>query len=397
LSSKPVLVAALSGRALGASARRAGFVPFVVDAFGDEDTRARADVYRGLPAATHEGFRARTLIPILKALAAAAGEPPVGLVLGSGFEDTPKLVATLARRFMLLGSDAPAIARAKDPATFFPLLDTLSIPHPETSTAPPSNPEGWLSKRIGGSGGAHVLRCSAVGPRAGRYYQRRIAGEPVSLLAVAQSGHLAIVGFSRQWTVGTEPRPYRYAGAVGPAELEAATMERMAAAAERVSAELRLVGLVSFDFLVTERAPFLLEVNPRPGATLDVFDDAAGSLFAAHVAACRGEPFTLPPPPSGARAAGILYADRGALTPALSPWPDWTADRPMPGTRIPHHRPVATAFAAGESAQAAEHNCRRRLDELALMLYGRAPDTEQNNAKTYRPRRERVGAGSQAR
>ncbi len=169
----------------------------------------------------------------------------------------------------------------------------------------------------------------------------------------------------------------------------------MTAAAGAVSGALGLVGLVSFDFLLAGGVPYLLEVNPRPSATLDIFDDPSGALFAAHVAACRGEAFTLPPlPEPGARAAGILYADQGTLTPALPAWPAWTADRPMPGIRIPRHRPIATVLAAGETTAAAKHNCRRRLDELALMLYGRAPDTERNNAKTDRPRPERVGASS---
>jgi uncharacterized protein len=391
---KHVLVAALSGRALGACARRAGFTPLIVDAFGDEDTRASARAYRGLPEAIREGFRARVLIPALEALAAEAPEPPVGLVLGSGFEDTPKLIAALARRFRLLGNDAATIARTKDPAAFFPLLDTLAVAHPETSLSPPSDPEEWLSKRIGGSGGAHVIGCSAAAPRAGRYYQRRIAGDPVSLLAVAQRDRLAIAGFTRQWTVGTAPRPYRYGGAVGPAHFNAKVEARMIATAETVSSALGLIGLVSFDFLLADGISFLLEVNPRPGATLDLLDDDQGALFTAHLAACQGGVDPLPLPPSGARAAAILYADQGPLVAEVSQWPAWTADRPGPGTRIPRHRPVATVFADGDTATAAELNCRGRLDELALMLYGRAPDTERNNAKTHRPRRERVGASS---
>ncbi len=395
---RSVLVAALSGRALAASARRAGFDPVVVDAFGDADTRASAAAYHCLPEATRAGFRGRSLIAALQALAARAEQPPIGLVLGSGFEDTPKLVATLARRFPLLGNTADTIARAKDPTIFFPLLDTLAIPHPETRVSPPVQSGGWLSKRIGGSGGAHVIPCAAARSRRGRYYQRCLSGPPVSVLGVAGRGSLSVAGFSRQWTVGTEPRPYRYGGATGPAPLDPIVKERMTAAADALCGALHLVGLVSFDFLLAGNVPYLLEVNPRPGATLDVFDDQSGSLFAAHVAACRGEPFALAPlPTSGAKAAGILYADRGPLISAVPEWPSWTADRPMPGTRIPHHRPVATVLASGETAAAAEHNCRRRLDELALMLYGRATDTERQNAKTYRSRPERIGASSQAR
>ena len=171
----------------------------------------------------------------------------------------------------------------------------------------------------------------------------------------------------------------------------------MAAAAEGVSAALGLVGLVSFDFLLNGEEPFLLEVNPRPGATLDVFDDDSGSLFKSHIAACLGHETPPPAPMPGASAAGVLYAGEGPFTAPPLAWPEWTADRPCPGTRIPRYRPVATVAAAGETAAAAESNCRQRLEELAHMLYGRAGDTEHNDAKIRRPRSERFGASGQAR
>ena len=43
-------------------------------------------------------------------------------------------------------------------------------------------------------------------------------------------------------------------------------------------------------------AVWLIEVNPRPGATLDVFESDEGALFARHVAACEGR---LTPAPLG--------------------------------------------------------------------------------------------------
>jgi predicted ATP-grasp superfamily ATP-dependent carboligase len=398
LTEASVLIAALTGRALAGSARRVGFAPLVVDAFGDEDARASAAAFTRIGEVTRTGFRARPLLAALAALVEKAPSPPVGLVLGSGFEDTPKLVGTLARHYALIGNSGDAIARAKHPASFFPLLDRLGIAHPETRLDPPGDPEGWLSKRIGGSGGAHVLPCSAAKTNRGRYYQRRMEGTPVSLLAVAARGAFHLVGCSRQWTAGGAVRPYRYGGATGPAALGAATEARTTAAAEAVSHALDLVGLVSFDFLLANGVPYLLEVNPRPGATIDVFDDAKGSLFQAHLAGCRGLPVPLPAAPPGARAAGVVYAGAEALTVGSMPWPDWTADRPAPGTRIPSHRPVATVFADGADATQAEQNCRRRLDELAHMLYARAQNTERTHAaEVRRPGTERLDPSGQAR
>ncbi len=280
-------------RAVGPGACRlrpaCGFYPARGRCLRRRDMRETAGAFRCLGAAAHEGFRAGSLLPALRDLQRTAERAPVGLVLGSGFEDTPKLVATLAKNFTLLGTGADAIAQAKHPETFFPLLDRLDIAHPETRLDAPDTSEGWVSKRIGGSGGSHVLDVTPGTPTPGRYFQRRLEGSPASLLAVACGHELSIVGFSRQWAVGTGPRPYRYGGAAGPARLGEEIEARMAGAAWALNRAIGLTGLVSFDFLLNGEAPFLLEVNPRPGATLDVFDDAKGSLFAAHVAACLGQ------------------------------------------------------------------------------------------------------------
>lgn len=396
MSAPAVLIAALTARALTASARRAGFAPLVVDAFGDEDTRERAAAFTQLGEVTRVGFRARPLLAALEALAEKAPQPPVGLVLGSGFEDTPKLVATLARRFPLAGSSSEAIARAKHPASFFPLLDRLGIAHPETQLDPPHDPRGWLSKRIAASGGAHVLPCEVVKTHRGRYCQRHMDGVPVSLLAVAARGTMHVVGFSRQWTAGGAVRPYRYAGAAGPAVLGPAIEGPMTMAAQSLCRELSLVGLASFDFILENGIPYLLEVNPRPGATLDVFDDEGGALFQAHLDASQDRPVKLALPGT-ARATGVVYADAASLTVGSVHWPDWAADRPLPGTHVPRYRPVATVFAHGADATAAELNCRRRLDELAHMLYARAGNTERTYAEVHRPGTERLGPSGQAR
>jgi predicted ATP-grasp superfamily ATP-dependent carboligase len=133
------------------------------------------------------------------------------------------------------------------------------------------------------------------------------------------------------------------------------------------------VGLVSFDFLVLGDEASLLEVNPRPGASLEVLDDDQGSLFAAHTLACSGgdaatflkDRWT----PPVARAAAFLYADRGPVTVREIDWPSWTADRPRPGVVIGPHQPVATVLAEDTRVAVAEATCRERLGLLAEMLY----------------------------
>lgn len=373
MTGETVLIAAFSARALAASARRAGYRPLVVDCFGDLDTVALAHDSRCLPARVQVGFTTRPLLAALESLTAAAPTPPVGLVLGTGFECNPRLVARLGQHFRLIGNDAETIARAKDPRELFPLLDSLGIPHPETQLVAPSVSDGWLMKRIGGSGGLHVHRCPAEPrPDKRRYFQREASGEPISILGLVSDKSAAFAA-SRQWTSPLPRRPFRYGGAAGSLPLDPDLEARLIEMSLEASEALKLQGLVSFDYLVEDGTPALLEVNPRPGATLDVFDDASGTLFKAHVEASQGgDPAALLSAdwhPPVARAAAFLYADRGPLTAGVVDWPDWAADRPRPGSIIGAGEPLATVMAEGDDIDAVEAACFERLRKLETLLY----------------------------
>lgn len=312
-----------------------------------------------------------------KALEDLASEAngPVGLVLAAGLEDDSALIEELSARYRLLGSAPRTISRIKNPQEFFGALHELGIPHPETRLDPPAEPRGWLIKRTGGSGGTHVLPAPENGTRRkpGIYFQRMQPGEAVSVLGIVAKASTGFA-FSRQWTAPSPTQPYRYGGAVGSITIEPDVEGRMLDAALAVSAAFDLQGLVSFDFLVEGEDALLIEVNPRPGATLDVFDDDKGTLFQAHLVASEpgGDPAALMSAqwtPAPCRAAAYLYADRAPLEVPAVVWPSWTADRPAPGARIARHQPVATAFADAASPEEATELVKSRLAELEKLLY----------------------------
>lgn len=368
------LVVALSGRALAASAARAGYRVGVLDFFEDMDTQRLAAATARAPGTLRSGFGARALLEAAARLAPAG----VPLVYGSGFDRRSRLLARLARERQLLGN-APAVIRAiKSPAVFFGLLDRLGIPSPPTSLSPPADPRDWLAKRVGGAGGAHI-RPAETPARGEIYYQRRVDGVPLSALFLADGRTAAVVGFSEQW-----PSPdghggdYRYGGVAFPAALPEVQQVSIERAIRRLVAETGLVGVNSADMLLHTGGFVLLEVNPRPGASLDAFDLAHdASLFDLHVNACCGRlPARAPAARRGA-ASMVVYADCRLRAPSAAFWPDWAADRPHPGQLFRPGEPVCTATAMAEDAATARRLAVRRANELLALLkqsdYGSAP------------------------
>src|SRR5947209_18455866 len=94
-----VLIAAVSGRALAASARRAGFVALVADCFGDDDTLELAHAHARVSLDAGRGIDGAALRNALEQLAGT--HRPLGIVCGTGFEDRPYLLAWIAERWRL--------------------------------------------------------------------------------------------------------------------------------------------------------------------------------------------------------------------------------------------------------------------------------------------------------
>ncbi|MGA0531154.1 ATP-grasp domain-containing protein [Hansschlegelia sp. KR7-227] len=372
-----VAVVALSARALARSARRAGLRALAVDLFADADTCEHAALAVRSPAGRRGvRFTRAGLLATLKAHA------PEGLpvVFGAGLEHAPSLMAEIGRRHPIRGASPDTVARLKDPESFARLLSDLDVAHPRIRTGGGA-PRGheWLSKRAGASGGGHIR--SGVGhgrpTAAGRYLQERVPGRSISALFLADGRASRIVGFSEQWPDPTPRSPFRYGGAVGPVALPGPLVAEVARTLDGLVAATGLVGLASADLIVPDGAPgaafWVLEINPRPGATLDVFDQGAmPSLLGLHLDACSGRlPHALPEP-ACAYAAAVVYAERPVSTASL-PRPVWTADWPSCDETVPAGAPVCTIAAAGASPQAARALVSERRAALLTSIRAAQP------------------------
>jgi uncharacterized protein len=358
-----ILIAAFSGRAAAMAARRAGLVPLVADLFADADTRDVAAGVRQVAGDLEDGFDAGALLEALAELATEAVEPPIGLVYGAGFEDRPELLARIGERWLLLGNAPEAVAAVKHPWRLAETLAQLGVPHPDIMAVNGSPPPGWLMKRQGGAGGGHVGEVGR-GPRNDQLYaQRQVIGRAVSALFVSGARCTEIVGFSEQWTAPAPGRPFRFGGAVCPAELPDLLADALSEAVRKVAHAFALRGLNSADFLVGPDGWWLLEINPRPGATLDIFDTPDGALFRTHIQAVRGQDAPVPRSTFSARAMQVVYAPVNVRIPAIA-WPEWTADRPLPYQRVPSHGPLCTILATADSPCEARRLCLQRSNEI---------------------------------
>ncbi|MFD1701420.1 ATP-grasp domain-containing protein [Methylopila henanensis] len=379
-----VALIGLSTRALARSARRAGLAALALDLFADADTREHAAcVVRVRPRRRGVGLDPAALMAALEAHA-PAGLP---VVFGAGFEDATGLMAAVGRRHPIRGAAPETVRRLKDPFAFAALLRSLGVAHPDVADIRDlaNLPPGWLSKRVGGSGGAHIRSVDGRAVR-GRYAQARVAGSPFSALFLADGRRARVVAFSAQWADPTPAAPFRYGGAVGPLVLPPEREQAVAAMLDRLVAASGLVGLASADMIATgaDEAGFaLIEINPRPGATLDLFDHAPSpSLLAAHLTACDGRLPDAAPRPVDARAAAVVYAPHATTTAGVSR-PAWTADWPASQDLIPRGAPVCTALAAAATPEAARALVeRRRLALLAALpsVRGKAAPEPQDSA-----------------
>ena len=298
-----ILIAASSVRALAGAARRAGFRPLAADFFDDLDTRGLCAANRLVEGGLDAGFTEQHLIPALEAM--AEGEAPCGFVYGAGFEDRAELLEVVERRFPLFGNPPDVVRWVKDPLRLSQLCAALDIAHPEISKELPRVPNDqhlWLVKSTGGAGGCHVALAGEIRvPGEKNYYQRIAPGEPVSSLFLADGERVQVVGMSRQWAAPAPGEPFRFGGSLRPASLSPELERQLLHAAERLTAACKLRGLNSIDFLVAGGTYCLIEINPRPGATLDIFDDHGGALFA---------PISMPVLASCPRARSHLAAPR---------------------------------------------------------------------------------------
>ncbi len=330
-------VAALSARMLAEAARADGFDVVALDCFGDADTRRASAQWVPIGAPGALRIDAALLLEALSALAQRGDA--VGWIAGSGFDGQPDLLARGAALLPLIGTPADAVRRVRDPQAFFELLDGLGIPHPPVSLSAPVDAAGWLVKDASGCGGWHIRRAAVSEPApvaalatepapVHHYFQREVPGAPMSATFIANGSDARVLGFNQLTVRRFGARPFVFCGAIGPVPLPPDVAQRIDAAVRALAAAFALRGLGSLDFMFDGTAFSVLEINPRPPASMALYGQH--HLVAAHLRACLHDELPpdsfaelhLLPRPSGERVGVRGSPGQGgglrALTPTLS-------------------------------------------------------------------------------
>jgi len=360
------------------AAKRADYTVTAIDAFADKQTVELADETVSIGCCGN-GFNAEALLAAVSKLDASQY---LGFVYGSGFEAQPELLQKVADIIPLIGN-APAVVQAvKAPVAFFAALQQGNIQYPELFEQLPANDGAdvgvtvYLRKQAGGCGGTHIEFVDDECDKPSNcYYQQYVAGRSVSLLFVAHDYRITVVGFNEQWVDAVGSMPFRYGGAVSNIVLPESIKQQLMEAAEKLTVAFGLLGLNSLDAIVQGESVYVLEINPRLSATVDLYamdsyEDAYENLLNWHVAAClKDADFKYERTVfMASKAHAIVYAPLDLQIAHDFNWPDWVVDNPCSAMQISAGEPVCTVIAIADSPDEAKQLAHIRVKMLQLEI-----------------------------
>lgn len=351
---KYLLIVANSARMLAQAANKAGLKPLVIDLFADLDTQSYAKAFRKIPSLAEEH-----LAPALDDLVDHYGVSHV--IYGSGFENNPDSLRYLGSRVLILGNDPGTFIRLQDKPAFFSALDKLNIPYPAVCFNAPEDCDGyWLIKPMQGQGGVGIQRYHENHTAlTSVYWQQYQAGTQHSVLFLADGQTAQVIGFNTQWSVNlNSDQEFVFSGIINSSNLRDEHKQRIVVWLGKMVPVFGLKGLNSLDFIQGGDCTYILEINPRPSASMQLYDE---DLLVRHIQASRGGTLGTGRLPSQAQIRSpqqadysgyqIVYAEQDCIIPDFFSWPDGCMDLPESGNMCRAGQPICSIIAHAKKPQ----------------------------------------------
>lgn len=387
------LLAGVSVRALMESAAASGYKARGIDFFGDLDALRHGHTIK-----LKDLGREQTVKSLLEA---AKEIPCAGLVYSSGPENTPDELEFWEKRGLLRGNERSVLRKVRDPWELKRCLESnghrmppfLSVDEWKESAR-----EGkWLLKALNRGSCHGIIELPENLDSAPDYLmelnrfspyivQRYIEGVSASATFLANGREALVVGTSRQ-LINRGGGLFYYKGNIVPLEIgESMDYEHLISKINDLAGCLTLCfglkGVNTVDFILNSEGVWVLEVNPRWSASVELIERYLGkSLFDEHLRACAGGglprfsdavPEVLGGAAFNARYVGkrLVLAEKTMVTGLMEEkgfqylYERGIRDIPRSATTIEEGQPICTVLAGGST----DRGCERRLNEKSQIV-----------------------------
>ncbi len=357
---KPLIIVGASARAAAFSAYRAGYTPYWLDQFGDEDLRQR--------------FRGEIISDYPKdAVSLISKAPDAPFIFTGALENHPGVLEELCRQRTLLGNMKPVCHSVRDPSGLNEVFRRNRIPCPDIKAdGDIATPDDWLIKPRFGAGGIGVGFYDGQTVKADHYLQQYLTGDSLSAVFIGGRGYCRLLGVTRQ-LVG-EPafhaREFGYCGSIGPIDLNDTDTRQWNRIGTVVTEEFGLRGLFGIDAIKQGDKIYPVEVNPRYTASVEVLELALGiHTVKFHCNACRNRSVNIEERvPRHLIGKAILYAPKDLIFAECEIDGFSIADIPAPGTEIIKGHPITTVMVTGNSIFSIRESLERAADSIFRAL-----------------------------
>ena len=345
-----IVIIANSGRMIAQMAKKAGYNVIVIDCFSDADTQAL----------TVECIK-------VDSLALEHIKPAVSIlqsrfellfaIIGSGFECYLPSLNYLHQKLKVLGNKPSVFSSVQNKRHFFSTLEQLKISFPETSFQRPELKDGWLVKPMEGEGGKGVKKFTGLMKKnEGYYWQRFINGVPLSVLFIANSTNFKVCGFHKQQVISINNSEFIFSEVISYPDISDEIKRQLNSWIFSLVKAFGLVGLNSVDFMLENNQCYVLEVNPRASASMQLY---GSELIDGHINSCLDKLLDIKINLEEFSAYQIIFAETNLIITKNIQWPKWIADIPQEGLLINTGMPICSIIARGKSEQ-------QVLDKLLL-------------------------------
>jgi len=301
-SSMNVLVIGVNTRHIACSASRVGYTVYTRSKFNDLDLKACSgrSIIQDIP--DDYDLDLLKLVPSIRKLL-----PVDFIVLGPGFEHLGYWLEEITQgNVPVLNNPTHIFNKISDKAWLAEKLKILNLPHPFTiSLDCLDTPEDWtggypaiIKPRLGAGGMENRLvsdikdlEMTMALPECGQYLLQEYIKGTVASVSVISTGKQAVAIAVNEQLAGIDMltgMPFAYCGNITPYLSD--HNEWMRETSINLAVELELIGSNGVDFIITDKGPVVLEVNPRFQGSIDTVEQSTGlNIFRMHHESFQGK------------------------------------------------------------------------------------------------------------